>query len=64
MHPERAPDLALFTVEWLLARDHEVRLDLEQLRRAETEPFHDAVREVVDDHVRLRDEPARRYCES
>ena len=26
MHPERAPDLALFTVEWLLARDHEVRL--------------------------------------
>lgn len=26
MHPERAPDLALFTAEWLLARDHEVRL--------------------------------------
>ena len=26
MHPERAPDLALFTIEWLLARDHEVRL--------------------------------------
>ncbi len=26
MHPDRAPDLALFTVEWLLARDHDVRL--------------------------------------
>lgn len=29
MHRERAPELALATVEWLVSRDHEVRMGLE-----------------------------------
>jgi hypothetical protein len=33
MHPERAPELALLTVEWLLERGHEVRLGVEESRR-------------------------------